>query len=269
MNKIVAFVVLTFGMHVYAGNTLEKTEELHNEAKSHKNPNLTEQTHPLFYNMVKDLSARAHVAMPRYITVYDAQQIVVPEHGGNLEKVACEMTAWVDLLGDLYLCHEILTDLSYEEVEGIVAVAVAEKAKNKPLQLATVGVGTFGAMVALVYCLNSYYNLRLFDHHHSGDGLVTLFALVTVMPTVLITKIVSNNLQKQIDIEASHITTIQEVIRGIEAICRLEETYSKENIFSRIASMLKLKSIYNTLFYPIREFTPEERVQYLQDLVKK
>lgn len=275
MNKNILFVLI-FTVFSYSYASQDKTEALHMEAKNHKNPNITQETHPVLYDMVRNLVIKANVAMPKYITTHGAEHSVVTREG-LVYKTASNMTAWTDVLGDLHICHEILTDLSYDEVEGIVAIAIAEKAINKPGKLAMVGVGTFALTATSIYFLNKYFNLGLGSflggHRYSTiqdreDRFVILMWL-TLAPALLATKLTDNNLQKLIDTDATKLKDVQQIIAGIKSLSKLEETYIKEGFFSRIANALKLKSIYNTIFYPIRAFTLEERVQYLEDLKNK
>lgn len=276
MNKIALFALLAFGVQVYGDNFPKKTEALHIEAKEHKNPNLTQDTHPILYAMVKDLTTKAQLEMPKYITVYEAEHSIVTKNG-TVYKTASDICAWSDALGDLHICHEILTNLSYAEVEGILAVAIAEKVKNKPVTLALVAVCSVAATVALAYMINKCTNGSIDSfvfgdsyayRYQSQDRFETLIWLI-IGPACLTTKIASNNLQKIVDFQAAEIVDPQLVIDGIKSLTKLEETYIKENFFSRIASTLKLKSIYNTLFYPVRAFNPEERIQYLELLAAK
>jgi hypothetical protein len=253
-----------------------RTEALHEEVKSKKNPILTRDTHPVVYAMVENLAAAAGINMPRYISVYDAEGMVVTR-SGMIYKVTKDINAWVDVAGDLHICQEILTDLPYDVVEGIVAVAIAEKVSNKPAKLAAVGVGTFAATVAGVYGLNKMYDLKLgsllssifYDRYScysaKQDALEGLFFLL-ILPALLAVNVAANNLQKSIDIKATEFIGTQQVIDGIKGRVKLKDMYSKENIFSRIANALQLKSIYNFLFYPVRAYTEDERVQYLSSL---
>jgi hypothetical protein len=87
-----------------------------------------------------------------------------------------------------------------------------------------------------------------------------------IVPAMITTKIVGNNLQKQVDTQAADLTNPRQVIQGIKALGKLEDKYIKENFLSRIAAALKLKDICNVIFYPIRAYTPQERIQYLQAL---
>jgi hypothetical protein len=274
MNKIALLALLICSAPVVCADTFENiTEALHFEASSHENPNLTEETHPILYAMVQDLTAAAHIDMPRYITVHGAKKLFVTRNGIAYKR-AQNITAWVDIMGDLHICREILTNLSHEEVKGIVAVAIAQKAKNIPAKLAVVGVSSVVGTIALLYFLNKTYNVNpcspLYPPHepyyHAQEDREEALAFLILAPTLLAMKITSNLLQKSIDIKATQLTNPHHVIGGIKGLCKLEETYIKEGFFSRIASALKLKAIYNIVFYPIRAFTPEERVCYLEPI---
>jgi hypothetical protein len=254
----------------FADNSANRTQMLHYEAISHKNPNITEKTHPVLYAMIQRLAAAADVAMPRYITLHGAECAVVDQNG-IVRRASNDITAWTDGLGDMHICYELLTDLSYEEIEGIVAIALAEKKEHKPVKLLTVGALTFGATVALVCCLNHEYGLHLGSflfsetNNPNPEDLLKAFLCGMVIPALVATKLASNNLQKKIDFTAAQLAPISHVIDGIRARLRLERSYFKEGLLSRIAAALHLRSIYNILFYPVRAFTDEERIDYLQN----
>jgi len=266
--------ILTLSAH--ASDHIDKTPAIRSEVSAHNNPNLTKDTHPVIYEMVQELVAKAGTTMPKYITTYSAETAVVAPRSGVVRAEVLDILAYIDAIGDLYICKEILTDLSYEEIRGIVAIAVAEKSTKSAIKLASIAVGTFGATLAAVYCLNKCYDLKLGtiawkgvrSTYTSDDALDVVQAILFVLatPAAIVTKLASNNFQKKIDIEAAHITEVTSVIDGLESLQNLQEKYRKENIVSRIAEMLRLKSIYNTVFYPIRASTVGERVDYLKRL---
>lgn len=239
------------------------------EMATHNNPNLSLETHPTVYSMVRELAEKANVTMPKYITLYGAEYDMVARYG-TVHRNVHEIKAHVDILGDLYICREILTILPYQDIEGIVAIAMAEKAINQPAKLAVTGVTTFGLTVTAVYLLNKYRKLGIGSFFNSGncdqdlENRIVLAFLALITPALLTTKIHANNLQKTIDLDATELTDSQNVINGIKGLSKITDTYVKENVFSRIATALDLKKIYNTLFYPVRAFTSEERIAYLE-----
>ena len=270
MIKKLLAALLIINLNGYASN-LEKTEALHQEVAANQNPNITQETHPILYGMVEELTQKAQVPMPKYITIFGAQYTVIDRYG--VARCAVQnFEASINLLGDLYICHEILANLSYDEIKGIIATAIVEKASNTPVLLAATGIGTFIVTVTSLYLLNKYYKLRLgsffMSHHHrcyhEREDLAEALAFILITPSLITTKIMSNNLQKKIDIKAAKLTTAQQVIDGVKGIDKTEEKYTKENIFSRIASMLQLKEISNFVFYPIRSYTSKERIDYLE-----
>ena len=116
----------------------------------------------------------------------------------------------------MHICHEILTDLSYEEVEGIIAVALAEKVTNKSTKLALIGVSSFTATVTAVYLLSKHYKFSvsefIFGSHRyrssirdRQDSFESSIWLM-LMPALLTVKVASNNVQKQVDIQAAQLT---------------------------------------------------------------
>ncbi|MFI5333025.1 MAG: hypothetical protein ACHQVS_02900 [Candidatus Babeliales bacterium] len=277
MNVRYALLILLFIAPLHAGSFLDKTAAMHSEAREYQHPNLTQDSHPVLYGMIKNLTEKANIPMPRYISAHEAEYSVVSDSGVIYKTAAGTIGCWANLLGDLHICREILVDLTYEEVEGIIAVALAEKVTSKSAKVALIGVSSFAATIATLYVLNKQYNLDLStfifgdqrnyrsslrDRQGSFEGFVHL----TLLPALLTTKIAANNLQKQVDLQAACLTNPRQVIQGIQALIKLEDKYIKEDFLSRVAVALKLKAIFNVLFYPIRAFTPEERVQYLEVL---
>ncbi len=278
MKKILLGTILSFSICSIV-MTEDKTSIMHIEAASNDNPNLTQETHPLLYNMIKSLADEAHITMPRYITVYPAVGSKIGNNG-RVIRSANEITAWIDLIGDMYICHDALTNLSYEEVEGMVSLAIAESLNNKPLKLFLIGASTFVATCVAVYALNRYYELNLgwvfnIDDKYSGfnyksykytkhknevlEGALTLM----LVPSAISVAVAANNFQKAIDNHAAQLTSSDQVIKAIKSIRNLEERYFKESLGSRIVSALKLKELFNIIFYPVRPYTSEERIEYL------
>jgi hypothetical protein len=254
----------------------DKTQDLRNEVLSHTNPHITRETHPIVYGLVEELADRSQAEMPRYITTYPAEGLQIGRNGVAY-RVPQDILAYVDAMGDLYICREILTDLSYDEIVGIIAIALSEQYTNRVGKAFLAGVGTFGATVALVWFLNEHYELEMgsklwhlltTDRSCAADkaDFVEALAGLMIMPACLSASLVSNNLQKQVDTLASRVTSPETVVNGIKALDRIQDTYRKESIVSRIADKLQLKAIFNTLFYPVRAFTMQERVAYLQDI---
>lgn len=272
MIKKTLIVLLGISINTFANSSFEKAHALRNELASHSNPNLTQETHPTIYNMVQELTTKANVPMPRYITVFNAECTVVYE--GTSRRVVRDMEAYVDVLGDLYICYEVLANLSYEEIEGVIAIAIAEKAQNRAAKVALTSVGIFGLTLASVYGLNKHYDWELgstimnnYNKYHcrqDRDDLVKGVAGLLILPSVITACVLSSNLQKEIDFKAAQLTDIQSVRNGLKALRKLKESYVKESFLSRIATMLNLKTIANTVLYPIRSYTSEERIGYLE-----
>lgn len=278
MINVMVALLLAINLHSYAQTYSARTNALRSEIVAHNNPNLTAETHPTFYGMVESLVIKAQVPMPRYITMFNAEYAVVSPDTGAVSREVHDMDAYVTLLGDLYICRELFLDLSYEEIEGVVALAFAEKKMGKPTKLACIAAGTVAVTAASLYCLNKYYELRLGtsffsdEYYHQshcmrrrGNGAELLVGLC-IVPSLITTKIFANHLQKQIDIDATRITDVQRVISAIKGICKVTDAYVQEGFLSRIAGQLNLKRVWNMVFYPIRAFTPEERIAYLEQL---
>jgi hypothetical protein len=270
MITIMITLLLALNLHSYAGTYSERTNALHSEIAAHNNPNLTAETHPTFYGMVQELVIKAQVPMPRYITTFNAEYAVVSPDSGVIHREVRDLNAYVTILGDLYICRELLLDLSYEEIEGIVALALAEKKMGKLTKLACIATGTVAVTAASLYCLNNYYELgTLFfgdDYYHRRGNSAEVLVGLCIIPPIITTKIFANHMQKQIDIDATQITDVQRVIGAIKGICKVTDAYVQEGFLSRIADCLHLKRVWNTVFYPIRAFTPEERIAYLEQL---
>jgi hypothetical protein len=92
-----------------------------------------------------------------------------------------------------------------------------------------------------------------------------LCILGAIVVPVLITRIISNRLQKTDDKTAVNITEKQYIINGIRALVKLKKEYIRESDLGRLFSTLKLTPVLKSLFYPIRASTPEERINYLQE----
>lgn len=269
IKKLIA-VLLILNAYTCALTNQEKTIVLRNELSQNDNPNLTKETHPILYKMLEKMTQKAGVEIPRYVTLFStAQQIVSKD--GNVYRKNLEIEAYVDALGDLHICNEILTDLSYNEIKGVLAVAISEKVANRPLKLVGIGTGTFGISSGLLYCANKKYNLHLGsyiyyerDYKRQQKAIEAIIGLLMI-PTMITTGIVYNNLQKNIDIQATKYTKTQHVIDGITALERIKDRYYKEGIFSRIADMLTIKKAVRTIFYPVRGYTTAERIEYLKN----
>ncbi len=272
MITILLTALLLLNTHSYA-NSLEKTNALHQEVATHKNPNITAETHPIIYRMIEELAMKAHVAMPRYITLYPAEYKIVSENGAII-KGEHEIGAYADCFGDLHICQELVAHLSFEEIQGILAIAIAEKAINKPMRVALTGITTFGVTLGLIYFFNHAHNSNLKkpeinDQEKRASTMVEKLFFLMIMPALATNKLVANYLQKTIDLKATELLTVKNVIDGLKGIAKTKEEYFKENAFSRIAQMLKLKKIVNTLLYPIRAFTLKERIDYLNQELKQ
>ncbi len=271
MIKKTLIVLLGLSINAFAHSSFEKIHALRNELASHNNPHLTQETHPTIYTMVQELSTKANVPMPRYISLFNAEYTVIID--GNSRRMVRDMEAYVDVLGDLYICYEVLANLSYEEIEGVIAIAIAEKAENRAAKVTLTGVGAFGLTCASVYGLNNYYDLGLGSKVMSSykashcrqdrDDIVKTVVVALTLPAIITACVLSSNLQKEIDFKAAELTDIKSVRNGLKALRKLKDSYVKESALSRIATMLNLKTIVNTVLYPVRSYTSEERIDYL------
>jgi hypothetical protein len=279
-SRILLFISSLSFLNIAAANKkFDMTAALHEEVHAHKNPNITKETHPVLYDLIEDLVNRADQPMPRYITTYKAEYTVISENR-VAQRAVHDIKASVDLLGDMHICYELLTDLTYDEVEGVIALAIAEKKIQLPAKAALTGITTFIATVGLIYYLNKTYDLQLgqlaansskpgflrtaIAPSHSEEKARAFLVSAVLTPPVLASVVAANHAQRTIDTKAAELTSPETIINAIRGMARVTETYVKEDIFSRIATALYLKPIYHFLFYPVRSFTDDERVAYLQ-----
>lgn len=267
---LVLIVVSTHVSLIFA----DKTTQIHAEVKKQNNPNATQKTHPVLYDLVKELATKAQVPMPRYITIFSTEYTYTDKNGIH-RRGNKDMQGSIDVVGDLYLCLETLTDLSYEEIKGVVALTIAEKIIDKPVKLFATGAGTFALTIASLYGANKRYELNIwskFDEFYnrlgsnSKDELVGLAVSALLIPALAATSVYSNHLQRKIDSLAAEITSPETIINAIVALEKVTETYMKENIFVRFAKAYNIDSVYNKLFYAVRAFTNDERIAYLQKI---
>jgi hypothetical protein len=253
MNILVVCITFCMSLNLLSADTNgELTQALHQEAAARKNPIITEHTHPIFYTMVKRLSETASLTMPRTIKLHDAQLIGVST-SGYVVKAVGKIGAWMDVAGDLFICKEILTELSYEEVESVVLVALARKEPAINSRIGSIAAATFFATAGLM-C----FKWRSFVF--SDADFMARFAVV-LLPSIFCSSIAmgiaENYAQKDIDRKAAQLLSSQRIIEGIQARTRLEETYidTKANA--------GLSKFFERLFYPVRACTDDERIGYL------
>ena len=246
---------LFFAIGVCAHDTMQKTEAIRREITEHDNPNLTQVTHPVIYGMVQELAALAGVPMPRYITTYSAKNAFLQvdfmqDQEARIEKSFSNILAYTDLLGDLYICREILTDMSYADIRGIVALAIAEKMTQSHVKITTAILGSIGASIAALY-----YGIK------NPDPKLVMGAFV--VPPLIAAQICSNYFRKANDMSARQIIGRDQLVHAIKSLKNIQERYIKENSIIRIATILKMTDFFNCIFYPIRPYTDKERINYL------
>lgn len=258
---------------ILSSDGLGTIDAIRQEIATHNNPIATKDTHPALWVLVEKISQAAEVSIPKYITLHEAQPVLVVNNN-NVSLEEPNVTAWSNVLGDLYICKEILMTLSQEEVEGIIALAISERKMNRPVKIGGTFFLTWAGVLAAMYASKEYVSWErfFFGDHNSGQGarLDNFNELMgwTTLPAGLISYLVSVNLQKQVDLKATDIVGVENVIKGIEGLDKLEKTYIQENFLTRVLTMLQLKDMCQYVSYPIRSFTPEERVSYLKSLQK-
>jgi len=279
MFKKMAFGLLVLSLipMICASSGFDLTELVHTEMANCYSSNLSLQTHPTIYNMVQELAVQAQVAMPEYISVYSAEYNVIGEYGKVYREVH-DLNAYVDIMGDIYICREVLTSFSYEEIQAVVALALAQKASNKSLKLAAIATSTVGLTLGTLYFLNKKYDLDLItkvekffsDPNHRPvrdlQDRANIMICGLFFPAIIATKLYANNLQKQIDLQAADLVGSKSIVNSIKAVDQLRASYEKEDFWSRFATRFNLKSKFNRLFYPIRSYTKAERIAYLQEI---
>ena len=279
------FFVIVFLMTIKTGYIVSQERminPLHNEvASGSAQENITKETHPSLYDMVQRIATAASISMPRYIRLFTAKETKMYHDGhgynGTMYTVFKNFESYVNVMGDLYICYEVFMNSSYNEIESIITLAMVEKANNKPLKLIATGAGTLATVLTCLYCFNKNNELRLGELLFPRDRfsycardresrIETFIAIFMVLPICITTRLVANYFQKKTDLEAAKLTTADHISEAILRIEKVKEKYTQEGTISRIMSALKLKTAWNTLSYPFRAFTPEERVSYLQEL---
>lgn len=269
-RKIIVTLFLISSLSFSALYAHDKKSAWIREMATNKNPHISAQTHPTLYATVENLVEKTGAAKPRYISLFNAEYTRVRD--GYTEQGVHEINAYVDVLGDLHICSELLTNLSSEEVEVLITRALVERTESKPAILfGTAAVTYIVAFIGLYTLMSKAWNVNTgyhYSHMHwrDRDDFYKVLITLPAIPAAWATKIVANNLEKQTDITTATITSPELVINGIQGQDRVTEIYDKQNFFARIADALKLREIRNFIFYPIRAYTTEERVAYLSKL---
>lgn len=258
---------------------INMTAALHAEVASRGNPRVTKETYPILYSLIEGLASNAGIKMPRNINVYTCEGTYTQKNGVGY-KIVLDIDSSVDLIGDISICQELIMGLTYEELEGLLAVNIAKIANEDGGVIAVSAITTFGATLAALYALNKYYDLELgskfleevsynsrYRCHHDNESLVKGVCALLVLPAAIVAQIVSNNLQKNADIKATEISNADNVIDGISALHKFKKSYFRDTLGSRLSSALKLKKAFRLIFYPVRSFTAKERIGYLKKSV--
>jgi hypothetical protein len=250
MKKLMVVTVsCLFALHAVA-DTL--TDQLHQEIRlqTHHTINISKDTHPILYQLVVDLVREAQVKMPRYIAIFSAKKNIIT-NDGVMHTLMQDINPSVGIFGDLYLCYEVLLDLSYEDIKSVVALAVSEKANNtclKPIMLAGLGV---------LSSIPIYNNVI----HDEISLIVPLFVSV---PFIIMYQVLANYTQRLIDKNATFLISTAAILRVLERMDAVQEKYTQEGFFRRMASKLGIESIWNILTFPFCSSTFKERIAYLQ-----
>ena len=252
-NIYMLSLILSFA-HAIGGSNAEKTDLLRAEVAAHKNPHIAQETHPTLYALVQELSSKAGITMPEYITLYDIFYAVLCKETGTIHSVAHNISGTTDIMGDIYLCSELFETLSYDEIRSAIALVVAEKALHKKIKAIKVGIGSYLTLFALSQAITK---------EKSDRGII---AVMSIFPALLAAHTYAQNMQKSIDLKAAELVGIQNIINCLKKLNKVQLTYSKENVLSRLFSETIVGKTYNAVFYPIRPYRLEERIRYLQKI---
>lgn len=269
-KKIILIALINLFVSGSLSLAVEKST-IRSEVLKHLNHNITQKTHPILYSTIEDLARKANTSMPTYITLYRTDYSFVDNTTGIIRRKNYAMAASVDIVGDLYICYETLIDLSDEEIIGILALAMSERAFKKHLKMFVVGALTSALTVGEIFALNKFDAKKFgeFWDHYVGvtkkdpEAHIAMTGLLAA-PTLATIFVYSNYIQKQIDLLAAQITTPETIIKAITALEKITETYMKKSLFRRFTRFTKLDTVYENLFYPVRGYTNEERIAYLK-----
>ncbi len=282
---------LLFFAYAAQASNAEKTDLLRAEVATKSNIHITQETHPTLYALVQDMTSRARIAMPKYITLYDVFYSVVDKDTGRVNRVAHNMSTSIDIVGDMYICSELLTTLSYDEARSALALVVAEKLLDKNIKMAVAGIGSFVSAATALFSFNKYYDLDLFGPRYNRADYsycnsynsynqrvyypvsrqersedIKALVYLTFIPAFVAAGIVAQNMQKSIDLKAAELVGAENIINYIKTRDKIQDTYSKESLLSRLFSGTIIAKICSIAFYPIRAYSSEERISYLQKI---
>lgn len=271
MKKLFLSGMILAGSLVYAQGPVDV---LRAELAGYDKPNLSPETQPALFALVAELSEKAGVSAPRYISMYDAIYYTTSRDGGPIQARLRPIGAYIDVTGDLHICIDVLKMLSYDEIRGVLALGLAGKAQNVPVKLAKTFIATFISTIALeIYWLKTHPEFRQASHEWATDtsrtpadykDMLNLIIGTALIPSFITTGLYSNNLQKSVDFKAADIAEAKNIIKGIQGVARITASYQKEGLWSRYAPE-SLKKACDVLFYHIRPFNDDERMAYLSE----
>lgn len=229
-----------------------------------KNPvkKITQENSPKLYNLVKKISKKANyeinnifVKKAKYKTVEkDIIDYKIVKKIKNLTPVISKH--------NLILYKEALSNLSDEEIEGLLAISFSDSLK-------------YYFFIPFVFSLITYFEIKFFinsdilqkfilfmtlDNKKSGEFILSFFSIA---PLSFIVSYIFY-LQKIQDIKALSLTKKENVISGILALKRLNRKFNNISFpnGSRFPNLIDKLMLRLTCF--IRPYTIKERIDYVQ-----
>ncbi|MGB8467515.1 MAG: hypothetical protein WCE21_00775 [Candidatus Babeliales bacterium] len=300
INKTVFFagLLLCATITSYASEDA-KTIALHAEITAQDGDEVivTDKTAPTLCNLIREVAQELSVKMPRYIKLYNFEYYYAYTHGTTnngfynstttMHKGYRTVGAATMMFGDIQICKQLIAGLSYNEIRGVIAVALAAEVPGIMGKEAAAGLLVVALTAWWSYDVYKTYGKTVFPpanrtHYSNTDTgefaynmeniTATLYRTVLFgefgMLATLISAAIAGNLiykytQKKIDLAAARAIGKEAVVSGIEGVEKVKESLFEEGVFSRMLKDMRLKSFIDRLTYPVRAYTPEERIAYV------
>ncbi len=219
------------------------TQALRTELGSVKTGILSQETFPIFYRLIERLSGAAAIPIPQYISVYEAEYQKVTKEG-FIEKHRRDVQAYLDLFGDLVIAREIISEASYHELEGILAIAFGEKMLNRLSQQTASGLAAFAATLATTFGLNTISHVM---PKAVSDNLVAGGIQASFFATWLTYAATGRSIQKSAVAKALPLTNPMYIRDGLNALARIHNKNNNPSFVERAFSFLHLKYILDPI----------------------
>lgn len=253
MRILLSILILSYSAINCDQTSDELTQALHVETISLKSSPLKKETCPILFALLSRLTEAADVAMPQRISVHNAEYTKVDKKTGIIEKRISYIRTYLDIFGDLVIYREIFDNCSYQEFEGILAIAIAEKANDKTTKQILAGVGTVAATVLVGLGLKKYSHFSLAYHQVIGGGIHFGF-----YPAWLVSAAVGRCVQKTSTINALTLTNPAYVRDGVKALSRIREMYYRPTTVEKAFALLDLRKVHEAVGRSLSENNPEE-----------